>query len=146
MTSLRKINNSFISILSDPFSQEAWADFDLSCVYLNKEGFTFKQIERKLKCAYKTTRFPKEQQINFIDIELTKAVELQLFEWSKLLLEYKKNVLSKWWKIKHQKIKVYQSNYFKEVQGVINFKLSGNPLLDLKFHRILSRRTRLESN
>ncbi len=141
---LNQLNSSFIFILLNPFNQEAWADFDLSCIYLNKEGFKFKQRKNKFNCSYKTIIFTTKQQHHYIDIELQKAVDLQFFEWCVLLLDYRKNVLSRSWKVK-RKVKVYQTDYFMEKDDVIYFSLSGHPLLDMKIMRILNRRVKIET-
>lgn len=146
MMRLRQLNSSFKSILSNPFNQEAWGGFDLSCIYLNKDGYKFQKREDEFSCAYKTVRFSKKQQYGLVEIELTKAVEQQFFQYSIQVLKYRKNVLSKWWKVKKRNIKVYKTDYFVEKDGVIYFSLSGHPLLDLKFKRILKRRCKVETH
>ncbi len=141
MTHLSQLNTSFKSILSDPFNQEAWADFDLTCIYLSKDGYTFLQQENEFNCSFKTVVFKRKQQSEYINkIEIKRALDLQFFDYLNQLLFYKRDVLSKWWKAK-RKIKVYEGDYFIKKEGEIFYKQSGHPLIDLKVTTILERRT-----
>lgn len=139
MTHLQQLNLSFISILSDPFNQKAWANFDLTCIYLNKEGYIFLHQVNEFNCPNKTTRFSSKQQLEFINIEKKRALDLQFFDYLNQLLLYKRDILSKWWKVK-RKIKIYEAYYFIEKGGDIHFSLSGHTLIDLKIMTIIKRR------
>lgn len=142
MTRLQQLNSSFISILSDPFDQEAWADFDLSCIYLNKEGYKFVQQKNEFNCSYRTIRFSRKQQLEFINNEIKRALYLQFYDYLNQLLDYKKNILSRWWKVK-RKMKVYEADYFIEKDKVIYYNLSNHPLIDIKLTKIIKRRCKL---
>jgi hypothetical protein len=142
MTRLQQLNTSFILFLADPFNQEAWVNFDLTCIYLNKEGYIFIKGVNEFNCFYKTIRFSRKQQQDFISVEKKKALDLQFFDYLNQVLDYKRDVLSKCWKVK-RKIKVYQMDYFIEKDKVIHFDLSGHPLIDLKLQMILKRRCKV---
>jgi protein associated with RNAse G/E len=144
MTHLKPLNTVFQAILVDPLNQDWWGDFDLHVLILAKEGYSFlSNVKFDLANAgYKLQTLDLETQLAFIDDEMKRAVAVQEYGYFSELYNYRKYI-SKLENCIEEELKVYDINYFVQEGKRIHYMLSGNLLLDMKFKRIIRRRTRI---
>jgi hypothetical protein len=142
---LSQLNHSFKIFLNDPINKDAWTDFELVCLILSKQqGFTFRQNSNSnlSGISFVTSIFDLKLQLDFIDLEKKKALDLQFFDYLNQLLDYKR-VLSACLNKKLPDIKIYNMDYFVEKEGQICFQLCNHPLINIKIMTIIKRRCKL---
>ena len=139
------LNDKFLCILKDPFNQEIWTKLDIECLMLSKEGYCFKRKridnEIPIKCL---TPFNLNDQMEFIQLEIKQALNLQLYKYLNDLLKYK-NVISRIKESKLASIKITSTEYFTLNDNTILYRLTNHPLINLKLIAIIDRRCNNEN-
>lgn len=141
---LQKLNTSFKSIFTNPFNQEAWAEFDLACIHFSRQDFVFKDSKDVFnnETPFLKNAFDLKSQLEFIYNEKKRALDLQFFDYLNQLLKYE-SIIKAWKKSEFPAIKIYKADYFIQKEHMIHYRLSSNTLLDIKASMILTRRCRL---
>ncbi|MBI9055114.1 MAG: hypothetical protein JEY96_14930 [Bacteroidales bacterium] len=136
---LQKLNSLFKSALVNPLDQSIWNQLDLIFLDLKYKGYTVCSQVKAFNCPYNVVIFNQEKQRFFIKKEIEKTLYLELHKYLQQLLTYKKDVLSKWWKVRKH-IRVYDTDYIIVKDKTIIVTLCNNELINLKISALINRR------
>jgi hypothetical protein len=138
MAHIQQLNRAYQSILNDFTKPELWNQLDLILLDLKYKGYSF-QIERKrLKgpCRIRSINFQVLRE--FVQIEIKKSLQLQLYSYLQSLITYKKKLSP--WNFK-RRIKINKQNHFieKDNQTVI-YVLCKFEIVNIKTLAMIERR------
>lgn len=144
-TMLQKLNIVFKAILQNPLNEDNWTKFDLICILLNRYGYVFNHSDKEIckDMLYLTNVFDLKMQLEFINSNQKKALDLQLYQLRHELIKYKQ--ILKVWKTNYfPQLKIYQADYFIiKSSNTISYYLTNVPLLNIKIESIINRRCKL---
>lgn len=139
MTQVQQLNKIYKLILNDFTSREPWNELDLILLDLRYRGYSFQFKRKNFKGLFKVKIKSRVAIQRFMKSEIKRAVDLQLYDYLKFLLAYRKENLSKFFKAKRIYL-VYDSDYISVRKKVINVSYSNHPLINLRLEALFNRR------
>ena len=138
MTQVQQLNKIFNSILDDFTKQELWSKLDLILLDLKYKGYSFQIEQKNSKGVYRIKKISYQVQKEFVQREIKKSLQLQLYCYLQSLITYKMK-LSRW-KFK-KRIIIYESDYFIEKDyKIIVYNLCNYEPIDIKTIAMIERR------
>jgi hypothetical protein len=139
---IKELNNIFKSILQNPIIEDNWSKFDLTCLLLSRNGFTF--VENGTGIPYNAIQsknlFDLKMQFDFILSNQKRALDLQLYQFLQELITYKR-ILNAWRTDEIPQLIIHHTDYFtRRDSNTISYYLTNVPLLNLKIESIINRR------